>query len=41
MTDPNDLARLRDTKEQQRIAEGIAIGLSAFQKSRRTDPRQE
>jgi len=34
MTPPSDLARLRDPKEQQRIAEGIAIGLSAFQKSR-------
>ncbi len=34
MTHPSDLARLRDPKEQQRIAEGIAAGLSAFQKSR-------
>ena len=41
MTHLGDLARLRDPKEQQRIAEGIAIGLSAFQKIRRTDSRQD
>lgn len=34
MTDPNDLARLQDTEGQQRIAEGIAAGFSAFQESR-------
>ncbi|MDQ2799928.1 MAG: M56/M15 family metallopeptidase, partial [Armatimonadota bacterium] len=39
MTNPSSLARLRDATEQQRIAEGIAIGLSAFQKSHRKNSR--
>lgn len=39
MTNPSSLVRLRDTTEQQHIAEGIAIGLSAFQKSHRKNSR--
>jgi N-acetylmuramoyl-L-alanine amidase len=34
MTDTSDLARLRAPAAQQRIAEGIAAGLTAFQKGR-------
>ena len=41
ITDPTDLARLRDTEGQQRIAEGIAAGLGAFQEGRPKNSKQK
>ncbi len=41
MTDSGDLARLQGAEGQQRIAEGIAAGLSAFQEGRRKTPGRD